>query len=82
MSVKGQIVAAYLVPRRVLDLVEWDHVAVVGLGHIKVCKHLGLVAVQISSISQSTRDTGEERRKLCGTMRGGRALVRGRHCVV
>ena len=81
MSMKGQTVAAHLVPRRVLDPVEWDHIAVVGLGHIKVCKHLGLVGVQIGSVSQLTRDTGEKRRGSCNTRRG-RVLARGRHCVV
>ena len=82
MSIKGQIVAAHLVPRGILDPVEWDHIAVVGLGHIEVGKYLGFVAVQVSSISQLARDTCEERGRLCSTTRGGRRLTRGWHCVV
>ena len=62
LSIKGQIAAANLGSRRVLDPVEWDHVMVVGFGHIKACKHLGLIAVQVGGVSQLTRDTGEERR--------------------
>ena len=55
---------------------------VVTLGHIEACKHLGLVGVQIGSVSQLTRDTGEERRRLCSMTRRGRALARGQHCVM
>ena len=81
MSITGQDTATHLIPRRVLDPVEWDHIMVVGLGHIKARKHLGLVVVQIGGVSQLTRDMGEERRRSCGTTRGRRKLTRGRHCV-
>ena len=73
---------AHLIPRRVLDPVEWDHVVVVGLGHVKACKDLGFILIQIGGVSQLMRDTGEERSRSCSMMRGGRALARRQHCVV
>ena len=74
--------AANLGPRGLLNPVEWDHVTVVGLGHIEACKHLGFVAVQVGGVSQLARDMGKERRRLCSTMRGRRRVTRGWHCVV
>ena len=71
----------YLVPRRVLGPVEWDHVTVVGKSHVEMSKDFRLVLVQVGGVSQLTRDMGEKRRRLCSTMRG-RALARGWHCVV
>ena len=72
--------ATFLVPRRVLDPVEWDHGTVVGSSHIEACKHLGLVAVQVCGVSQLTRDTDEERRQSYSMMR--RRLAGGWHHVV
>ena len=81
MSIRGQNTATYLVPRRVLDSVEWDHIMVVSESHIEACKHLSLVIVQVGGISQLMRDMGEKRRRSSLTMRG-RRLMRGQHCVV
>ena len=72
----------YLIPRRVLNPVEWDHVAVVGKRHVEVCKHLGFIPIKVGGVSQLTRDTSEERRRPSLMTRGGRALVGRRHCVV
>ena len=63
LSIKGPITTANLGSRRVLDPVEWDHVTVVGLGHIETCKDLSLVGVQVGRVSQLTRNTGKERRR-------------------
>ena len=71
----------YLTPRRVLDPVEWDHITMVGKSHIEACKHLGFVVVQISGVSQLTRDMGKKRRRSTLTT-GGRRQTRGWHCVV
>ena len=78
---KGQDTATYLVPRRVLDPVERDHIMVVKLSHVEACKDLGLVLVQVGGISQLARDMGEKGRDASLTMRRGRT-TRGQHCVV
>ena len=73
--------AMYLVPRRILDLVERDNITVVKLGHVEVCKDLGLILVQAGGVSQLTRDTSKKGRDSSLTTRRGRT-TRGRHCVV
>ena len=45
LSIKGQDMATYLVSRRVLSPVEWDHVMVVGESHIETSEYLGLIVV-------------------------------------
>ena len=76
MSTKGQNTATYLVPRRVLDLVEGDHVTVVSESHVETSKYLSLIIVQVGGVSQLTRDMGEKRRRLSLTTRR-RALAGG-----
>ena len=82
---RGEIVtqdmATYLVPRRVLNPVEWDHITMVSESHIKTGKHLSLIIVQVGGVSQLTRDVGKKGRGSSLMMRGGRTLVGGWHCV-
>ena len=80
LSIKGQDTATYLVPRRVLDPVEWDHITVVSSSHIEACKDLGLVAIQVGGVPQLTRDVGKKGGRTSLTTRR-RVLARGRHCV-
>ena len=74
--------ATYLIPSWVLDLVEGNHITVVGKSHIEACKYLSFIAVQIGGVSQLMRDMGKKRRRLSSLMMRGRRLMRGWHCVV
>ena len=71
----------YLIPGRVFDPVEWDHIMVVDKGHIETSKYLGLIDIEIGGVSQLMGDMGKERRRL-SLMTRRRALAGGRHRVV